>query len=424
MAKKAFTGTLKIDIKPVPYQKQLEAIWPINPATKEEYRYAVIEASTKAGKTVGCLLWILDRACRMGNGRNHWWVAPIYNQAMIAYNRLKMALSKYEHLGFKFNGSNSTIELPNGAVIWFKGADRPDTLYGEDVHSAVIDEGTRCKEDAWFAVRSTLTATKGFCRIIGNVKGKKNWVYRIARKAQAKQLKNWAYAKLTAYDAMEAGIMDEAEIEDAKELPEAVFKELYMAEASDDGGNPFGLDQIKKCIQTAETKFGVIDTIGIDVAKSQDWFVIIAMDEYGNVAHLQRFQLPWRTAYPFAADVVNGLKPRRGVLVDSTGVGDPCLEYLQDHCRCKVEGFIFSGISKQTLIEGLVLDVQLGRITYPDGVLVEELEAFEFMHVGGGGGTKARVVYSAPDGYHDDTVCALALARALQRGVTALAWDW
>jgi hypothetical protein len=30
------------------------------------------------------------------------------------------------------------------------------------------------KEDAWTAIQSTLTATRGPVRIIGNVKGKKN----------------------------------------------------------------------------------------------------------------------------------------------------------------------------------------------------------------------------------------------------------
>ena len=39
------------------------------------------------------------------------------------------------------------------------------------------------------------------------------------------------------------------EIADAKRnLPAQVFKELYEAEASDDGGNPFGLSSILGCI--------------------------------------------------------------------------------------------------------------------------------------------------------------------------------
>ena len=38
----------------------------------------------------------------------------------------------------------------------------------------MIDEASRMKEDAWTAIQSTLTATRGPVRIIGNVKGEKN----------------------------------------------------------------------------------------------------------------------------------------------------------------------------------------------------------------------------------------------------------
>ena len=57
-----------------------------------------------------------------------------------------------------YNNSNLSITIPNGATIWFKGGDKPDSLYGEDVYGAVIDEASRCKEEVWSAVRSTITA--------------------------------------------------------------------------------------------------------------------------------------------------------------------------------------------------------------------------------------------------------------------------
>jgi hypothetical protein len=59
-----------------------------------EQRYAVIEATTKAGKTVGCIVWILEQAMQGRKGWNYWWVAPIYSQAKIAYTRVKRALPR------------------------------------------------------------------------------------------------------------------------------------------------------------------------------------------------------------------------------------------------------------------------------------------------------------------------------------------
>jgi hypothetical protein len=154
----------------------------------------------------------------------------------------------------------------NDTYIWFKGAENSDGLYGEDVYAAVIDEGSRTREESWHAVRSTLTATRGPIRIIGNVKGRKNWFYNLARKAESGE-PGMTYAKVTAWDAVKAGILDEGEIKDAqRQLPEHVFKELYLAEASEDGSNPFGMEFITACI--APLSDHPADRWGIDLAKS------------------------------------------------------------------------------------------------------------------------------------------------------------
>src|SRR5574340_173745 len=207
-----------------------------------EERYAVVEATTKAGKTAGCMVWLTEQAMRGRPGQNYWWVSPVFQQAKIVYRRLKDALPRHV---YSSNETEQRVTLVNGTAIWFKGADKPDSLYGEDVYAAVIDEATRCKEEAWHAVRSTLTATRGPVRIIGNVKGRRNWAYALARKAEAGE-PGIAYAKITAHDAVKAGILAADEIEDARRsLPESVFRELYEAEPSDDGGNPFGLGAIR-----------------------------------------------------------------------------------------------------------------------------------------------------------------------------------
>jgi hypothetical protein len=70
----------------------------------------------------------------------------------------------------------------------------------------------------------------------------------------------------------------------------------------------------------------------------------------------------------------------------------------------RVEGFRFTGPSKQQLMEGLAVAIQQQQVHYPDGPIVNELEAFEYVY------TRTGVSYSAPEGLHDDCVCALALA--------------
>ena len=343
---------------------------------------------------MACIAWILEQAMRGKRGQSFWWVSPVYPQAKIAFRRLKRGLP--ENL-YRANESELTITLPNEAIISFKSAEKPDNLYGEDVFAAVMDEATRMREEAWHAIRSTLTATRGFVRIIGNVKGRRNWAYALARKAEGGE-SGWLYSKLTANDAIEAGILAADEISQAqRQLPEGVFKELYFAAPSDDGGNPFGQEAIRKCIGAISGKPPVI--YGVDLAKSVDWTVAIGLDENGAVCRFDRYQLPWEETVRRLAQEIE-LTP---AIVDSTGVGDPIVERLQRELS-NVEGYHFSSTSKQKLMEGLAVAIQSNEIQYPNGAIVSELDAFMFEY------TRTGVRYSAPQGVHDDCVMALALA--------------
>jgi len=385
--------------RPWLYEKQRVAIFEPKDAFGGPARYSMIEASTKTGKTDGCSVWIVENAITGPPGVNHWWVAPIYPQAAIAFTRIK---KNFKGMLLSSNASKLTLTMPNDSIIWFKGSENPDSLYGEDVYSAVVDEASRAKEEGFHAVRSTLTATKGPMRIIGNVKGRVGWFYKLARRAEAGEA-GMAYYKIIAADAVAAGILSASEIADAKRiLPEQVFKELYLAEPSDDGGNPFGLQYIKSCLAPLSTKKPI--SIGIDLAKSVDWTVITGLDEDGRTCLFRRFQKPWEDTIKEIHSIV-GYIP---TLIDSTGVGDPIVEMLQKKVGTNIEGYHFSQQSKQKLMENLAVDIQSRKVFYANDVVRLELEQFEYEY------TKRGVRYSAPEGMHDDTVCSLALA-ALHR---------
>lgn len=376
-------------VRPWLYEKQERAIY--DPA-----RYVVIEASTKSGKTVGCLVWLIEQAMLGSGGQNFWWVAPSYGQTKIAYRRAKRGLSPEL---YDSSDTELSISLVNGATIWFKTAEKPDNLYGEDVYACVVDEATRCREEAWHAVRSTLTATGGAVRIIGNVKGRTNWAYRMARRGE-KGSPDMAYYRITSTDAVAAGILDAAEIEDARrQLPQDVFRQLYDAEPAEDEGNPFGLDAIRACIAPQTNAPAVC--WGWDLAKSEDWTVGVALDRGGHTCGFHRFQKPWEETFATVDARTDGVK----ALVDSTGVGDPIVERLK-RAGGDYEAFVFTQSSKQKLMEGLAVAIQHREVTFPEGPISIELESFRYEY------TRTGVRYSAPSGEHDDCVMALALAVA------------
>lgn len=400
--------------RPWLYPKQTEFLY-------NEARYSIVEAATKTGKTVGCLIWLIEQAAILGGqNRNFWWVAPIFGQADIAFRRAKRVIP--EGMA-RFNNMDRTIELINGSVIWFKSAVDPDRLYGEDVYAAVLDEATRMRSAAFVAVRSTLTATRGKMRIIGNVKGRKNWVFKLARKAEQAiregRYSTYYYAKLTAYDAVDAGLYSMEEIEDAKEtLPEEAFKELYLAEASEDGANPFGIRAIRSCFGPIEgNDVQTVAAVGVDLGKHQDHTVIHALNENGSTAFWRRFPLgmTYNDQFAHIKDLI-ARWPNAYWLIDSTGNQDPLVERWQESAEVsgQVDGFVFTSGSKQKIMEGLALTIQQSAISFPSegeyATIAHELENFEFTY-----SARGAVMYAAAEGFHDDAVCALAMANEALR---------
>ncbi|MES2875304.1 MAG: hypothetical protein V4708_16385 [Bacteroidota bacterium] len=314
---------------------------------------------------------------------------------------------------FTSNETNRTITLITGGRIEFKTAENPDALYGDDVYAAVFDEFTRAREAAWFALRSTLTSTGAKCKFIGNVKGKRNWGHKLAMRAKGGSEPDYEYFKITAYDAANCGMMTKdgrpftEEIEAAKrDLPEHIFNELYLAEASEDGTHPFGLKFIEMCchpsLSTRETV-----CFGIDLARKVDYVSIIGLDQLGAMSHHHTFtKVGWQTTI----DTIKVL-PRKPIALDSTGVGDVVVSQVEEF-QPQLEPVIFTQASKQKLMEGLAIAIQSRKIIIADdgnvvtgtGRVRHQLEQFEMTY------TRTGISYSAPEGEHDDDVIALALA--------------
>ena len=233
----------------------------------------------------------------------------------------------------------------------------------------------------------------------------------MARKAEAGE-PGMHYAKLTAYDAIRVGVLTAEEVEDAKaQLPESVFRELYLAEPADDEGCPFNAAAVRACIGPLSTQAPTC--WGWDLAKSVDWTVGIALDAAGAVCRFERWQqVPWEET---ERRIVEGTSSAPA-LVDSTGVGDPIVERLQRKLP-SVEGQKFTPASKQQLMEGLAVAIQAREVSFPEGPITAELLAFEYQY------TRTGVRYAATEGMHDDCVDALALAVRRRTKVGTTLWD-
>lgn len=367
------------------YQKQHDAFF-------NDAKIAVCEATTKGGKTVGALAWQASQIMYDQFQLNHWWGAPWYQTANIAYTRAKRM---FDGVYQRSHDTERWLKFYNGSFWWFKSAEKPDTWYGEDVGSGTLDEYTRMREEAFHALMSTLTATEGRLRAIGNVKGR-GWGFTLAREAE-RGVDGMIYTKITADDAIAAGVLTREQVDFARRrLPHNIFRELYYCEPSDDGGNPFGVQAIEECVGEASAEQTV--AYGVDLAQTQDYTAVIGFDRHRRWTFVDHFQMDWRSTKQRLISII-GKTP---AMVDATGVGSPVVQDLQAECPY-VEGFVFTPTSKQLLMENVRNFIQDRACTIPDGVWKDEMMSFEYHE------TRTGVKYSAPDRLHDDCVMAIGL---------------
>lgn len=358
---------------------------------EERRRFNVLMCGRRFGKTI--LGEFLATECAYEDKQPVGWFAPSYKYLLPVWDQIN------EQFAPQIKSANKTdrqIKFRGGGVMDFWTMEDTDAGRGRKYRRAVVDEAgivKRLQEIYQQAIRPTLTDLKGDVWMLGTPKGR-NFFHQCFQKGQAQEdgWKSWRFG--TAQNPF----MDAEEVEGARrDMPPAAFEQEYLGIPADDGANPFGLAAIKSCYCPLSS--GAPTVFGVDLAKSQDWVWVIGLDAAGVVCVSERWQSDWKQTRERVTRIV-GNAP---ALIDSTGVGDPIVEDLQ-RVLPNVEGFKFSSNSKQQIMEGLASAIQRGEVGFPEGILGDELESFEFEYTRGG------VRYSAPIGLHDDGVCALALA--------------
>ena len=320
------------------------------------------------------------------------YITPTYQLGKIFFTEIIKILPSEIYTK---NETDLVINFITGGSIRFFTGERLDAMRGLKFHLVIIDEASYIPtlQDGWQnSIRPTLTDFKGKAIFLSTPKGK-NFFYSLSIKHDEP---DWESFKFTTYDNP---FIDPSEIDAAKlQLPNVVFEQEYMANPMENAANPFGTEHINKC--TKPVSINATEYWGIDLAKSVDWTVIIGLDINGNTTQVHRFQKDWLQTKDTIIAVCGKNKP---VVIDSTGVGDAIVEDLQKYFNA-MYGFKYTSTSKQQLMESLASSIHKGEISYPAGPVKDELEIFEYLF------TPTGVRYSAPVGFHDDCVNALAMA--------------
>jgi predicted phage terminase large subunit-like protein len=208
---------------------------------KDKTRFKVVAAGRRCGKSRMAAVTLLIEGLKCPQGSAVLYVSPTMGQSRQIIWDLLLDLGREVIQSSHVN--NLDITLINGARIYVRGADRPDTLRGVSLTYAVLDEVADIKPEAWEQViRASLSDKRGRALFIGTPKGR-NWFHDTFKLGENGDDEDWKSWHFTTADNP---LIDPKEIESAKKtLSTFAFKQEYMASFSNAGSDIFKEEWLK-----------------------------------------------------------------------------------------------------------------------------------------------------------------------------------
>jgi hypothetical protein len=370
----------------------------------------VLACGVRWGKSKAAAAEALAAAMEPRDRSIGWITAPTYDLADKVFREIViLAASHLRHRIVKLLEHDMRLVLRNlgGGVSEVRGksADNPTSLLGEGLDFVIVDEAARLKPEIWTShLSQRLIDKRGWALLISTPRGK-GWFFDAWRRGQGGDPD---YASWNA-PSWQNPHLDRALIEAERErLPDRVFRQEFGGEFIEGGGSVF-----RYVREAATAEFAAPDpqasyVAGLDLAKVEDFTVLVIADRAGRVVFMDRFH---RLDWALQISRIRAATERYGrarTLVDTTGAGEPVFESLRRE-GVNVEAYPFTAKSKAALIDNLSLRLEKRELKLPRyelcPALIDELEAFEYSTTDNG-----HVRTGAPGGMHDDCVIALALA--------------
>lgn len=336
----------------------------------------------------------------------YWHVFPTYGEAKdVIWRQPDMLFGIVPpELIKKKNEVDLTVELINGSIYQLKGADNPDSLRGRGVVGAILDEFSLMKFQTWEEIiQPMVRANNGWCWFVGTPKGKNHFynLFNYAMSANDPEWKAWTLRASTS------GIIPQHELINIKNtMSEALYNQEFESEFLEGEGSVFrGVREIATAKPMEPIKDHIY-VIGVDLARVQDYTVIVVYDRMTNEqVYQQRFN---KFDWSYQKEVIKTISKKYNdalCIVDAGGPGDPIIEDLI-RSEIPVEPFKFTGQSKKPLIEKLSIFIEQKSIR----ILPIDITFLEFDNFYYEMGSNGFIRYNALPGFHDDIIIAHGLA--------------
>ncbi len=301
--------------------------------------------------------------------------------------------------------SERRIDFGGGGMIAVRSAHYPDSLRGEGLDLAVLDEAAFMDARVWpEIVRPMLTTTRGGAYFLSTPFGR-NWfweLFKIGMRADQDEWMSFQFA--TASNPL---IAPEELASIRRETTEHIWRSEYLAQFSDESGQVFrGISRAVDGNRPGGPEAGHVYVAGVDWGRQHDYTAIAIIDASARrMVALDRFnKIGWGLQRGRLRALAEHWRPSV-IWAEANSFGAPNIEALQ-HEGLPMRSFVTTARSKSPLIESLALAIERGRLALlDDPALLAELAGYSLERLPGGG-----YRYSAPPGLHDDTVIATALA--------------
>ena len=363
-------------------------------------RFNVVNCGRRFGKSQMAIHRLSETAL---GGEPGAYFAPTYKMLSDVWREFNRLLDPVIE---ERNVQEHRLGLLGGGIIDFWSLDQPNTARGRKYARAVIDEAAMIGglEEAFNEVITpTLTDLHGDADLLSTPKGR-NFFWRCYVRGQDAEFPEWAS---WTFPTLANEYVDPGVVESAKQqLPERVFRQEYLAEFLEESGGVFrGVNAVVDIGRKAcAAEQGRSYTLGVDLARVEDFTVLSVMDNTGKQAYHERFnQISWERQCSTIASI--SAKYKAPIVLDSTGVGDPIYERLRQ-MGLIVDPYQFTNASKERLIDFLAMQIEQGKVRLLDvPEQTNELLAYQYELT-----PSRNVRMNAPEGMHDDCVIGLALS--------------
>jgi len=305
------------------------------------------------------------------------------------------------------NESKRLMEIRhNGGRLKAKTAWNADTMRGDYGDFIVLDEYAQMAPDVWdYVVAPMMADTDGDTWFI-STPVLRNHFFQLYQKATGDDTTRWAAFHATTHD--NPYLSPEAVADLTSDMGDEAYRQEILAEFLEGAGAVFR--NVEACLTAPP---GDPDKLyrhrivgGLDWGKQRDYTALSIFDTTAMCElHLDRFnQIDYHYQYQRIAALCDEWHVD-ALFVELNSIGQPNFEALQ-RAGLPVYGFETTSASKPPLIESLALAFEREEARWLDiPYATGELLAYERKVT-----VTGRSQYSAPDGLHDDTVIARALA--------------